>query len=142
MRANKLKCVLLVDDDGPTNYLNRFILEQTEITSNIETAQSVNQALDLLDCPLQADCKVPDLIFLDINMPGLTGWDFIEAYREKKARKKNQSVIIMLTTSANPDDEMRAKTTACISGFCQKPLTMEVIDEIMEQHFACGGKKE
>jgi len=132
MENSKLKCVLLIDDDAPTNFFNKLIIERAHVARNIETAQSVKQALQLLEHPKQEACESPDLILLDINMPGLNGWDFLEAYRDLH---KEGPVIIMLTTSVNPDDEVRAKKIDEVSGFRQKPLTMEVLDEIIEQHF-------
>lgn len=130
-----MKCVLLIDDDEPTNFLHKIVLEDTGVTKNIAVAETVKEALHLLDCHAVDDCKKPDLIFLDLNMPGLTGWDFIDSYREARAKCRKQSKIVILTTSSNPDDMERAGKLKEVAEFRSKPLTNEMVEEIMHQYF-------
>jgi CheY-like chemotaxis protein len=136
----KLDCILLVDDDEPTNFLNYHILEETGCTEHIEVAQGVQEALDYLTCSgkfKQADSKypAPDLIFLDINMPAMDGWEFLEKYKNLKDGQKGKVIVVMLTTSCNPDDEWRAKDSPYVSGFANKPLTQEMVDNILNRFF-------
>lgn len=131
----KLNCILLVDDDEITNFLNKQTLSDAGITQNIEIAETATDALALLECPRTEKCKNPDLIFLDLNMPGLTGWDFIDEYKKIKGPYGINSVIIILTTSTNPDEEKKANNMNEVAEFRSKPLTYEMINEILQQHF-------
>ena len=77
----------------------------------------------------------PDLIFLDINMPGMNGWEFLEEYNKLDKEIQSRVMVIMLTTSDNPDDSMRAKTWGFVSDYITKPLTKERLKDIIDAHF-------
>jgi len=139
----KLNCILLIDDDEPTNFLNRMTLEQVGCARQIRIVQSGQEALDFLmhrgKYAQVQDCPHPDLIFLDINMPAMDGWEFLEKYRQLSATQKASIVMIMLTTSLNPDDEQRALSIPEINGFENKPLKADRLKEILESYFPDRG---
>lgn len=134
----KLNCILLVDDDEPTNFLNKMVLEDVDCARSINIADSGQNALDYLQkASISKDNpSCPDLIFLDINMPAMNGWEFLERYSGLDKGQKANVVIVMLTTSLNPDDCARASTIPDVSGFETKPLTPEKIESILRKHFA------
>jgi CheY-like chemotaxis protein len=122
----KLNCVLLIDDDEPTNFLNRMLIEEAHCSEYIEVKQSGQDALNYLKESEHfgagnKNFPFPDLIFLDINMPAMNGWE---------------SVIVMLTTSLDPEDEVKAKKIAGVTDFKHKPLTKKIVDEILDTYFA------
>jgi CheY-like chemotaxis protein len=136
----KLKCVLLVDDDESDNFFHKRVLEKSGITDSIEIMINGQEALDFLTtkgrCG-QTDsfyCQ-PELIFLDINMPVMNAWDFLEEYSKLEECQKGKIVIIMLTTSLNPSDKLKAEKILGSSCFQSKPLTVGMINEIMQLHF-------
>jgi CheY-like chemotaxis protein len=131
----KLKCIMLVDDDEFTNRIHKMVIEGIGISSNIAVAESADEALDLLDCPKVDDCKTPDLILLDLNMPGMNGWDFLDNYKEKKKNCAAKTTIIILTNSTNPYDKLKAESYGNVAGFRSKPLTDLMIHEIMDHYF-------
>jgi CheY-like chemotaxis protein len=135
----KLNCILLVDDDEPTNYLNRMTLENAGCARHIQIVQSGQDALDFLSRQGKynemPDCPHPELIFLDINMPAMDGWEFLEKYRALPADQKARIVVIMLTTSLNPDDESRARTLPEVDGFEHKPLKADRLKEVLKTYF-------
>lgn len=130
-----LKYVLLIDDDEPTNYFNELIIGEQQCAENIISVQNGQAALDLLKNNGKNPHPTPELIFLDINMPAMSGWEFLENYQNLKQENRAKVVIVMLTTSLNPDDRKRAETIDVIDDFYQKPLTAEVLQAILEKHF-------
>lgn len=132
----KLTCVLLIDDDDATNFMNRITIASREITDHIEIKLNGKEAIEYLKCR-QADHTCPQtmLIFLDINMPAMDGWEFLQDYKDLKISEKDKSVIVMLSTSSNPDDINRAERIPEVSEFENKPLQSEVLDRIMDKYF-------
>ncbi len=128
----KLNCVLLVDDDEPTNFLNKLTLKKTGAVEKIVTAFDGQEALDYIE--KHQNSNLPELIFLDINMPLMNGWEFLEEYQSLHFDKK-PPVIIMLTTSVNPDDEEKSKKYPSITGFMHKPLKVEEILDLINKCF-------
>lgn len=133
---NKLNCILLVDDDEPTNFLNKMILEDVNCAETIEVADSGQSALEYLrNSNGDGSPSSPELIFLDINMPAMNGWEFLECYSNLDSQHKANVVIVMLTTSLNPDDRAKAHSIPDVSGFETKPLTQEKLDAILKKYF-------
>jgi len=136
----KLNCVLLVDDDEGTNFLNRMEIEKAGIAENIEAVYNGREALEYLTNTGKykvngAVFPQPVLILLDINMPVMDGWEFMEAYHKLEENQKGKIIIVMLTTSYNPDDKTRAEKISEISGFKNKPLSQIILEEIMNKYF-------
>jgi len=132
----RLACVLLVDDDEPTNFLNRVTLEEAGCSERIEVAQSGQAALDYLrQSGENPSYPIPNLIFLDINMPAMDGWEFLLRYNELSKTQRAEVVVVMLTTSLNPEDEVRAHGIPTISGFRCKPLTRPMLDSLLRVYF-------
>lgn len=135
----KLKCILLIDDDEPTNFLNKLILKEMDCAEKIEVAQSGREAINFLTTiPSEKDRKdlvMPDIVFLDINMPAMDGWEFIDLLDVFNSQRKNKAVTIMLTTSLNPDDEVKSLTINQIDGYRRKPLSREMVEEIIDEYF-------
>jgi CheY-like chemotaxis protein len=137
---NKVNCILLIDDDEPTNFLSQMIIEQADCAAEVQVAYSGCQALDYLTSrgeftSEQNTYPRPDLIFLDINMPAMNGWEFLQKYNSLEKEHKGNIVIIMLTTSLNPDDRLRSGDFPDVSGFENKPLTREKLDTLLKKHF-------
>ena len=132
---NKLSCILLVDDDEPTNFLNKMVLEDVDCAKSIKVADSGVSALNYLEGTDNNDATSPELIFLDINMPAMNGWEFLEKYSGLDKQRKANVVIVMLTTSLNPDDRAKASKIPDVSGFETKPLTSEKLEAILKKYF-------
>jgi CheY-like chemotaxis protein len=128
----KLSSVLLVDDDSTNNFLNELLLKSLNVTEHILVAENGTQALELIEHASNPD--EPALILLDVNMPGLNGIQFLEAYRRLPQAQRNATVIIMLTTTMDARDLSRLDELN-IAGLVSKPLTQEKIDSILQLHF-------
>ncbi len=133
----KLKCILLIDDDDATNFINRKIIERVGIAEHIEIKLNGKEAIDYIikSDDSENDSPLPSLILLDINMPIMDGWGFLQNYHELETFKKDQIILLMLSTSLNPDDKRRAEAIPEISDYVYKPLTVEVINEVLKKHF-------
>ncbi|UYZ57898.1 response regulator [Hymenobacter latericus] len=130
-----LPSVLLVDDDTTTNFLNQTLLTRLGVADRIYVALNGEQALTRV----QAHCAVPDpecpaLILLDVNMPGMNGIQFLEAYRQLPEVHQQASVVVMLTTSMHPRDVERVQQLH-VDGFVSKPLTADKVQELLRTHF-------
>lgn len=123
-----VKNILLIDDDYPTNLLNRTIIEKQKIVDKVVDVNSAKKALDYLDAP---ENNLPDLILLDINMPVMNGWEFLETLESKNNPRFDTLVILMLSASNNPDDIERSKKHKHVKDFLSKPLRInELADKI------------
>jgi CheY-like chemotaxis protein len=136
----KINTVLLIDDDKAINFITKMLIKKAEITDHIETVLNGQEALDYLTNSGKFEktdgiYPQPMLIFLDINMPVMDGWEFAEAYSKLDANQKGDAKIIMLTSSLNPDDKERALKLPAISGFQSKILSKEGLTSIMNQYF-------
>jgi CheY-like chemotaxis protein len=133
----KLTCTLLVDDDTVTNYINRKLLERLHVTDKILVAEDGQQALALVveHCEtVTPDC--PALILLDVNMPVMDGFEFLEEYAKLPlAHRQDAIIIVMLTTSLHPQDVQRVSELS-IAGFLNKPLNREKVNEVLQAHFS------
>lgn len=131
----KLDCIMLIDDDFATNLYHKLVIEESGIAANIVVKDSGEDALDYLKQPFSDDSPKPNLIFLDINMPRMNGWDFLKHYKELPVEKQADYVIVMLSTSCNPDDLARAEQNPFVKDYRGKPLTVQMLEEIMEKFF-------
>jgi CheY-like chemotaxis protein len=136
----KLMCILFIDDDEPTNFLNKLLVEEMGCANHVQVVTSGIEALEYLTGSgsfkdNEKNHPRPDLIFLDINMPGMDGWEFLHHYQKLPSNQKANIVMVMLTTSLNPEDEKAAQQNVEISGFENKPLQPEVIKKIINQFF-------
>jgi CheY-like chemotaxis protein len=131
----KLTCTLLVDDDQTTNYLNQLLIKRLAVTDKLLVALNGQEALRLLkEHCLEASLDCPMLILLDVKMPVMNGFEFLEAYDQLSLPNKQAIIIVVLTTSLHPQDVSRLETLR-IAGFLNKPLTQEKVDSIMQNHF-------
>lgn len=134
-----LDCIILVDDDRITNFVHKKIIKRSEIDVFIKVNNSVPQAIGYLKKMndfSEKECPRPGIIFLDINMPGMDGWDFIEEYKKLSEIEKPNIIIVMLTTSVNPNDKLMANSIPEINTFLNKPLTLEKLDKTISKYYS------
>jgi len=131
-----ISCTLLVDDDETTNYLNQALLRRMAITDTVLVAGNGQEALDLLriHCTAATSPTCPTLILLDLKMPLMNGFEFLQAYAQRPLAENPAVVIIMLTTSLNPTDVAQMQHLP-IHGYLTKPLTRDKISQVLLEHF-------
>jgi len=132
---NKLKTVLLIDDSDYDNLFHERVIRKSELVENVVIKTSGKEALDYLIENQKQSKENPDIIFLDINMPGMNGWEFLEQYQKLEESGKSKVVLIMLTSSDNPNDIAKSKEYPEITDYKIKPLSSPVLEEVIERYF-------
>ncbi|WP_242918643.1 response regulator [Pontibacter liquoris] len=130
---HKITSTLLIDDDSTTNFVNRILLEKLEVTDAVFVARNGQEALQLIQT-LCEEGNCPQLILLDINMPVMNGFDFLEAFNQLEFEQKESIVIVMLTTSLHPRD-VEPLQEMPIHSYLNKPLTKEKVHGLLRTHF-------
>ena len=128
----KLKCILLIDDDDDDNYFHKMVIDEMNITEHVEVAFNGLEALDFLK---KENNPKPDLVFLDVNMPKMNGWEFLEEHKKLDEEHKANIIVVMLTTSTSQEDKKRAKQYGEVTDFNTKPLTKDMLTVILERYF-------
>ncbi len=129
---NKLDCVLLVDDDQVCNFLHENVIHLMDGNMNVQTALNGQSALDYL---MEQPEGSPQLVLLDLNMPVMDGFDFLDEFVKLPAEKRKNIVIVVLTSSDYEKDRKRARQYNVVCGYVTKPLTHEKMVSIMELCF-------
>lgn len=131
----KLNCILLIDDDEIANYINASVVKHVDCSETVVSVQSGQAALDYLTSKVEGIYPQPDLIFLDINMPGMNGWEFLEHYQKLEDSQQGKVIVVMLTSSVNPDDMEKARSMEGITEFKTKPMTEQMLMAILAENF-------
>lgn len=127
--------VLLVDDDFDDNYIHKMVISSTGLVKEVALARDGSEALQVLEelwqKPYQP--KRPNIIFLDINMPKMNGWEVLNALSEM-GEAAHRSMVVMLSTSQNPADLQKAEAYPFVHGYLHKPLTEEALAEVVQAY--------
>jgi CheY-like chemotaxis protein len=129
----KLLSVLLIDDDEEDNYFHQIIIGEMNITAYIKVTLSGFEALDFLKN--EKNLK-PDLLLLDINMPKMNGWEFLEQHDKLKKEQKAKLIVVMQSKIKGCEDDEQAALFSRNIDFICKPLTEKSLLEILEGHFS------
>jgi CheY-like chemotaxis protein len=121
--------IFLVDDDPINNLINRRLLGKTGICERIQEFLGGQEALEKI-AELAPEESL--LLFLDINMPVINGWEFLDKYIETFPHRKDK--IVILSSSIDFQDRQRANEYAIVSGFLEKPLTLDKISGQMSRY--------
>jgi len=131
----KLRNILLVDDSKADNFISNRIIKKADVVESVTTTYGAREALDYLSKPVNGQFPKPEIIFLDINMPGMSGWDFLDEYMLLDNEQKAGIIVCMLTTSRANKDRTKASKYEVVNHFSSKPLSKEKLMSIIEQHF-------
>ena len=135
----QLECILLVDDAEETNYLHKYVIEECNAAKKVRIAVNGLEALDYLQNKGKFENNKenprPQAIFLDINMPKMNGFEFLDEYAKLPESLKANICIMMLTTSLNPGDRKKAEAYDDVTDFLYKPLDEERLLELLSKHF-------
>jgi CheY-like chemotaxis protein len=131
--------ILLIDNDLPANFIHHKAIEKAGIDVQVKVVRTVAEALEFLtysgSYEEYEDAHRPGIIFLHINLPGLSGWDFMAEYHQLESRFKNEAIVVLLTASPNPADQELALKYPEIKALRQKPLRAEAVLELAAKYF-------
>lgn len=125
-----IKTVLLVDDSNATTFFNKTILSKTGYVDEVVVAKNGLEALNVLKSGL-----IPELIFLDINMPVMDGLEFLEELQKLETPYKDVKIVLMLGTPLIDKDKAYIESIPQIITFRGKMLSRIMMDEIVREYF-------
>lgn len=122
--------VLLIDDNEINNFINSKLISEQNFAKNVEVKESGHAALNYLKEKSSKPDELPQVIFLDIMMPVMDGFEFLEEYEKLPAAVTKKCKIIMLSSSEAFKDLNRANSNPWVYKFLNKPLTEDVLEAI------------
>jgi CheY-like chemotaxis protein len=128
------KNIMLVDDDKIFNFLSEKTIMSLGLANEVHFALNGQQALALLEKYKEGEISRPDIIFLDLNMPVMNGYQFIEAFTNMDLPDKHKITIVVLSSSADPNDMARTKQLG-IRYYFNKPLSRDEIRKLIGDEF-------
>jgi CheY-like chemotaxis protein len=129
-----MKKILLIDDDPIFVFLAKKILETVDKTAKIEIFPDGELAIGHIYSIKNNRALLPDIIFLDLNMPVLDGWGFLDQYAVIYSGLIKKIRLYILTSSISPEDIGHASEYPLISGYLVKPINKEKMAEIVSRH--------
>ncbi|MCC7533512.1 MAG: response regulator [Bacteroidia bacterium] len=123
---------LLIDDDEVTNFINSKIIKNVYPNADITVALNGIEALNVIEAHKQEGKASFDIVYVDISMPVMDGWMFIEKISSEQYKQQQQAYYVMLTSSVFEDDVEKAKNYAVIKLFLTKPLDPRHVNETID----------
>ena len=123
--------VLIVEDNPIDVFINTRVVEQSGLAKEVLAIQSAREALEFLN-QRAVNSELPDLIFLDIRMPDLDGFEFLDEFSELPKRVLDLCKIVMLSSTIDPIELEKARNSPFVLAFIPKPLTRDKIIELFD----------
>lgn len=128
----KIRTSCIIDDDPIFIYGTKRIMKEVNFCDEVLVYQNGQQALDGLSSILDADENFPSVIFLDLNMPIMNGWEFLEELTKITHPKKDHLIIYIISSSIDPRDLERVKDYEIVHNYILKPVTPKDLSTVME----------
>lgn len=128
-KMGKVETICIIDDDKIFTFATKRLLSINDCCDRIIEFKNGKEALKGLKSILSSETDVPDIIFLDLNMPIMDGWEFLDEF--KTLKKLDNTKIYILTSSIDPADIEKSKTYTLISDFITKPINKDKLEKII-----------
>ncbi|MCZ8330719.1 MAG: response regulator [Flavobacterium sp.] len=130
-----LRKVICIDDDPITLMLCKKVMERVEFASEINTLQNGEEAIKQFEDYEKIDTKnAPDMVFIDLNMPVMNGWEFLDEYFKREYHKKFKTHFIVLSSTIDPKDVEKSKLYSMVVDFLSKPITKTMLEELKSKY--------
>jgi two-component SAPR family response regulator len=129
--SNIKPSVLIVDDDNVYRFAAVKIIAATEMAGNIIECNDGQEALNFIRKNIEASRNLPDIIFLDINMPVMNGWDFLKSFSVLAHQLPKAIQIYVVTSSIDRTDVDRSKEFSVVTDYIVKPVTKETFSRLL-----------
>lgn len=125
----KYQNVLLIDDNEIDNFINERIISTSYFAKNIIVKKSAQDALNYMK-EIRNEKDLPEIIFLDLNMPVMDGFGFLQEFAKMEDKIKNHCKVVVLSSSISPEDIDRASTNPYVFKYLNKPLSDKYLEAI------------
>lgn len=130
--ADLIEHILLIDDEEDCNFVTRMVLKRSGFAGRITCFTNATAALE----HLRSERDRPDLMFVDINMPGMTGFDLVGACENDGILPNDHTSVVMFSSSNRPCDMDQARRYRSVIGYVEKALTVESFERVVAGHQA------
>jgi CheY-like chemotaxis protein len=124
---NKVFCI---DDDNTTLTICKLVIAKSGFAREVITAMNGREGIGFFEANAGNKEALPDIVFLDLNMPVMNGWDFLEEYAARYAEKLPDIKIVILSSTVNPEDFKKAARLSIVNDFISKPISVEALREL------------
>lgn len=121
-----LDLIMAVDDDPITLMLFKKVAQKASFAKEIINAMNGEEAITFINS-ISSEDKKPQLIFLDLNMPIMGGWEFLDWFNDSNYYLSNHTKVVILTSTIDPEDIKKSKTYSNVIEFLSKPITVEML---------------
>lgn len=131
-----LEQILCIDDDPITLMLCKKVISKSSFSHEVITAQNGEEALhyfNILKYTNDKNKRKPELIFLDLNMPIMGGWEFLDHFTSPDYSEFNSAPVIVLSSTIDPEDLAKAKKYPIIIDFLSKPITQQMLEYLKKK---------
>lgn len=128
----KIDKLCLVDDDNLFQFLTQRVIEETQLVDRVETFSNGLQAINFLKFAASNPLELPDVILLDLNMPVLDGWGFLEEYAKLVPFLSKKIITYIVSSSNDPADINRSRHISSVKDFVVKPITKQKFIEMVK----------
>lgn len=125
--------VLLIDDDETANFMNKRTLRKMHLAEDVIVTTNGDEAIKYLSTTKKVGAAVPDIILLDLDMPIMDGWAFLEAYDKLRLVDPQATVVVILSTSLRYSDIKLAEQHPLVASMLSKPLRKSELEQVLKQ---------
>lgn len=125
----KFDTVMVIDDNNIDIYIASQVMKNINFAKNILTFNFAGEAFKFLSSTYDKNL-LPEIIFLDLNLNGISGFDFLELFESLPEQKKNEIIIYIVSSTIAPQDLKKINQNINVKGFCEKSITKEFLDSI------------
>ena len=127
----KINTFCIIDDDDIYQFTTSLLLKKSDLVNKIIVFSNGLKAINFLKDEMGNIENIPDVLFLDINMPVMDGWEFLEEYLLIRSMMPKTVVIYMVSSSVDEKDVLKAKSISVLSGYLVKPISSQNIVEVI-----------